>query len=472
MGSYFRKTKIICTLGPASSSKLKIRRLAEAGMDIARLNFSHGSWGFHEKIFKTIRRVSKEINRPIGIMQDLEGHRIRTGELENHEPINLKRGQTVSIASKKRKGKKGLITFSYDNFEKFLKEGYSIYIDDGKIKLKVTKVGKNEVEARVISGGELKERKGVNVPEADFKFTGLSGKDKEDLEFGLKLGVDYVAQSFIRCSEDIKNLKRFMKRKKRVIPILAKIENSEGIKNIAEITEASEAIVVARGDMGVCLSLERVPIIQKQIINQCNRAGKPVVTATQMLDSMTTSKQPTRAEVADVANAIIDGTDLVMLSAETAVGEYPREAVSYMNRIAVNTEKSLDYDKILSIRDIRPSKKMHEAMSFGLRNLAQLMDIEAIIVYTQTLEAVKVVAKFRPGDLIIAATDNREVIHEALLYWGVCPVYVKDMMSKDADHILDILLKRRIISKGNLVVFTEGIKPEGIKFGSIDILKV
>ncbi len=473
MAVYTRKTKIICTLGPASSSYKAIKKLAEAGMDITRLNFSHGDHAHHKKTYNIIRQVSKDINKPIGIMQDLEGHRIRTGALENHEPIKLKRGQMIEVTSKKKIGNNNLVTISYSNFEKYLKKGNHIYIDDGEIKLKVIKVRKNRLDTRVISGDELKEHKGINVPGVNFKFKGISTKDKKDLKFGLKLGVDYVAQSFVRFPEDIKGLKTFMKRKKGQVPVIAKIENAEGLKNIDKIIETAEGIVVARGDMGVCLSLEKVPIIQKEIIHKCNRRGKPVITATQMLDSMTTNKQPTRAEVADVANAIIDGTDLVMLSAETAVGKYPKEAVSYMNKIIVNTERSLNYNKMLAIRNIRPANNnASEAMSFGLRNLAQLIDIDAIIVHTETGNAARVIAKFRPWDPIIAISDNKDVMDEVLLYWGVRPVFIKDILKKDIGSILKILLKKKILSKGKFVIFTKGIKPEGIKFGSIDIFKV
>ena len=470
---YLRKTKIICTLGPATHTYAKIKNLAKAGMDIARLNFSHGDYSYHKKTYDMIRKVSESLGEPIGVMQDLEGYRIRIGAFKDHKPIILKEGKRFEISSKKKIGNKDLITISYSGFEKYLRRGYNIYIDDGKIKLKVIKVKKNKAEVKVISGGILKEHKGINVPKAYFDFEGISEKDKKDLSFGLKMGIDYVAQSFVRTPDDIKILRRFMKKKGRQVPVFAKIEDAEGVKNIDKIIEVADGIMVARGDMGVCLSLEKVPIIQKKIIHKCNRMGKPVITATQMLDSMMVNKQPTRAEVADVANAIIDGTDLVMLSQETAVGKYPQETVSYMDKIIVNTERSLNYNKMLVARDIRPANNNpSEAMSFGLRNLAQLIDIDAIIVHANSGNTTKVIAKFRPWDPIIAISDNKNIINETLLYWGVQPVFIKDVFKKEIASILKILLKKGMLSKGRFVIFTKGIKPEGIKFGSIDIFKV
>lgn len=466
-----RKTKIICTLGPASNNEQSIKRLAEAGMDIARLNFSHGDHNEHKKRFIIIRRVSKRIKKTIGIIQDLEGHRIRIGTFKNHQPIKLKRGQKIYITSKAEEGHQDLITVSYPKFESFLKKGYNIYIDDGKIALKVKRVKYDRALLEVRAAGILTEHKGVNVPQANFKFSPISKKDKKDLEFGLKLGVDYIAQSFVRYPEDIKIIKSIMKRKKRQIPVIAKIEDSEGIKNIDKIMKVADAIMIARGDMGVSLSLEKVPLIQKEIIYKCNRMGKPVITATQMLDSMTVNKLPTRAEVADVANAIIDGTDMVMLSAETAIGKFPQEAVSFMHRITINTEKSLDYKNLLRMRDIFPENEISEALGFSIRNLAQLIDIDAIIIYTKTGQTAKVIAKFRPYDSIIAVTDNKEVADELLLYWAVTPVFIGTPY-KNPESTLKLLLQKKMISKGKFVIFTQGIRKEGKKLGSIDIFKV
>ncbi|MCK4519074.1 MAG: pyruvate kinase [Candidatus Omnitrophica bacterium] len=471
MKRHKRKTKIICTLGPAVSDEKQIRNLAEAGMDAARLNFSHGSHQEHEKRFQLVKKAAKHFNRPLGVIQDLEGHRIRVGKFEGGRPIYLKRGESVFVSSKTVEGNENLITVSYSGFEGYLSKGYEIYIDDGNISLKVKKVNRDNIEAEVISGGLLKENKGINIPQANFKFPAISNKDKRDLEFGLKMGVDYVAQSFVRSPEDIEALRGIMKKLKRTVPIIAKIEDPQGINNIDGIIEAADAVMIARGDMGVSLSLEKVPLIQKDIIHKCNCYGKPVVTATQMLESMTNNKRPTRAEVADVANAVIDGTDLVMLSGETAIGKFPAAAVSYMHKIITNAEESFDYDNLLSKRQICPRREISEAVGFSVRSFAQLIDLDAIVVYTKEGVTAKVVAKFRPYDRIIAVTGSRKVAGELLLYWGVRPVLISGTKKRPED-IINFLLKQKIISKGKLVIFTKDAKEKGKRFGSMELLRV
>jgi pyruvate kinase len=471
MSNYKRKTKIICTLGPAVASKTKIEQLAEAGMNIARLNFSHGDYTQHRKMFKMVREVSEKLNKPIGILQDLEGHRIRVGGFKNNQPIELKPHQILVISSFYKIGDENLIAVSYKGFERYLKKGYEIFIDDGNISLKVKEVKKTCAKVQVISGGLLMPHKGINVPEANFKFPNISKKDKRDLEFGLQIGVDYVAQSFVRFPEDIVTVKSVMKRKKRNVPVIAKIEDPKGLENIDKIIDVSDGIIVARGDLGVSMSLEKVPILQKEIIHKCNRRGKPVITATQMLDSMTNNKRPTRAEVTDVANAIIDGTDLAMLSGETAMGKYPAASVGYMDKIIVNTERCLDYNKLLNRREIYPQDHVSEAVAYSVRSFAQLIDLDAIVIYTRSGLTAEMVAKFRPYDPIVAVTENKKALYKLLLYWGTTPVLIEKKI-KGPEDIFKILLKKRIIRKSKLVLFTRAINPKGKKFGSFEVFRV
>jgi len=330
------KTKIICTLGPVSSNETMIRKMMRAGMDVARLNFSHGKQQelFHK--IELVRLLNMKYNRSVKILGDLQGHRIRIGELAVE--IELKKGKTVWFTQQKIKGSQETIPFDYQGSLRSIKNGCQIFIDDGNIALEVIGRAKSRLKTKVTIGGLLKEHKGVNIPEARLEFGGISRKDIEDAFFCKKHGVEYIAQSFVRTKNDVLDVRKLLKPGSRC-RVIAKIENREGIKNIDEIIKASDGIMIARGDMGVSLPIYEIPIVQKMIIKKCNRAGKFVITATQMLESMTENLRPTRAEVTDVANAIIDGTDFVMLSAESAVGKHPVETVSMMNNIIKFTEK-------------------------------------------------------------------------------------------------------------------------------------
>jgi pyruvate kinase len=329
------KTKIICTLGPASSSETYLRKMMLAGMDVARLNFSHGKPPELLHRIDLIRLLNAKYRRRIKLLGDLQGYRIRVGELA--APIELKKRQILWLTQQKIKGTHGRIPFDYEGRLSTIKMGYHIFIDDGNIALEVISRAKNSLKAKVIVGGLLKEHKGVNIPEARLEFGGISQKDIQDILFCEKYGVEYIAQSFVRTKKDILDVRKLLKPGSQC-RVIAKIECREGIKNIDEIIKVSDGIMIARGDMGVSLPIYEIPIVQKMIIKKCNRAGKFVITATQMLESMTENRIPTRAEVTDVANAIIDGTDFVMLSAETAVGKYPVEAVMMMNNIIKFTE--------------------------------------------------------------------------------------------------------------------------------------
>ncbi len=337
------RTKIICTLGPASETPTVIRKMMLAGMDVVRLNFSHASQAIHKKRMEVVRELNKKYRRHIRILQDLEGYRIRMGKFKEGKPITLERRKVVYLTQEDIEGEGNLLPFDYHGSLEGIKRGQFIYIDDGRIALKVLEVTPPRIKTRVIVGGVLKERKGVNIPDVPLEFPPLTEKDKKDIQFGIKNKVDFIAQSFVRKAEDILRVKNLVKNSLPHCLIIAKIENREGIENIEEILEVSDGIMVARGDMGISLPLYQIPIIQKEIIRKCKERGKFVITATQMLEHMVENPLPTRAEVTDVANAILDGTDYLMLSAETAIGKYPVKAVEMMNKIIQFTEKSSYY---------------------------------------------------------------------------------------------------------------------------------
>jgi len=340
------KTKIICTIGPASNTETVLRKMMLAGMDVVRLNFSHGSHLTHRKVIELIRRINKKYRRRIKIMQDLEGFRIRIGRLCGKRPILLEKGQIVFLDTNIRINEKNIIPFDYKGTLDSLASGQMIFIDDGLIALKIKRlINKNRLKAVVVISGCLSEHKGINIPEAKLKFAGLSKKDQEDILFGMEQGVDYVAQSFVRGKRDVKTIRSILERENSNCHLIAKIETREGIKNIDDIIDQADGIMVARGDMGVSIPIQEVPLIQKMIIKKCNKEEKIAITATQMLESMVHNHRPTRAEVSDVANAILDGADFMMLSAETAIGEYPVESVKMMNNTIKCIERSPLYTR-------------------------------------------------------------------------------------------------------------------------------
>jgi len=335
------KTKIICTIGPSSERFSVLRKMMLSGMDVARLNCSHGTQDGHLRKIEAIRKLNSKYRRHIRILLDLEGYRIRIGKFEVSQTKELKKGQSVILTNEPVLGSNNLIAFDYREDLRVIKEGILIYIDDGTIVLSVSASSKSRIFAKVIIGGVLKEHKGVNIPAVKLKFKGLTDKDRSDIAFGIRNRVDYIAQSFVRDKADMLRIRRELENTSPKPVLVAKIENREGIKNIDEIIEVSDGIMIARGDMGISIPIFEIPIVQKEIIKKCNRAGKFVITATQMLESMTENFIPTRAEVTDVANAVIDGTDFVMLSAESAAGLYPVESVKMMNQIVKFTENNL-----------------------------------------------------------------------------------------------------------------------------------
>jgi len=451
-----RRAKIVCTLGPATQSESVIRKLVRAGMDVARLNFSHGTHDEHRRAFETVRRVAEEEGAPVGILQDLQGPKIRIGDIP--QPRRLKRGDRITLAAR-RSPDRDAIRVSYPRLPRELERGDAILLDDGLLRLEVLATTETEIRCKVLEGGVLRSRKGVNVPGRTLGVPALTAKDRKDLELGLELGVDVVALSFVREPGDVRLLRRFLEQRRARVPVVAKIEKPQAIDNLDGILEAADAIMVARGDLGVELPPERVPVLQKRMILLARAAGKPVIIATQMLESMVTRTRPTRAEASDVANAVFDGTDAVMLSAETAVGEHPVLAVSMMDRIVTAAEGSSSY---------RPGPLPHmteegkrfiaEAIGEAAGKSARDLGARAIAVFTQSGWTAGVVSKFRPRVPVFAFTPSAEVCRRLSLVWGVRAELVETLPSTDAmaERVTEHLRRRRRVKRGDLIVITAG----------------
>ena len=446
-------TKIVCTIGPASSSKKTLRQLIRAGMDVARLNFSHGSHKGHKGVIRSVRRLSTELDKPVAILQDLQGPKIRTGELKEGR-VELKKNQEWTITTRRIKGGQGLISTTYRGIVSDLKRGDAILIDDGMIELKVLSKDKEQLYCKVISGGILGEHKGINLPGVRTRIPSLTKKDKEDLKVGIEAGVDYVAISFVRSAKDVRALKRFLKNKKVDIPVIAKIEKPQALDELEGILDVCEGIMVARGDLGVELSLEKVPVAQKRMIRMANEKRKLVITATQMLESMTDHPRPTRAETSDVANAILDGTDAVMLSAETSVGNYPVESVRMMRKIARETETNFPTKPLY---DRRPSN-FPDVISEAACLAADDLGLKAIVAFSQSGFTAGLISKYRPPVPIIACTPDVEVQRRLALYWGVNARVVPHLVGTDKmiETVEDLLLKERLAKKGDRIAILGG----------------
>jgi len=461
-----KRTKIIATIGPASSSAGVIAKLIRAGMDAARLNFSHGDRKDHVHRIRLIRQGAKRAGRQIAIIQDLQGPKLRVGVMKDGAAL-LKRGSEVTLTTRKTIGTSELVSVTYPRLVKDLKIGDRVLLDDGRLELKVIKKIIAGLQCKIISGGLLMSNKGVNLPGTHLSLPSMSEKDKEDLIFGVESGVDYVALSFVRSAEDIRRTRRFIHTLGADTPIIAKIEKPEAVENLDEIIEAADGIMVARGDLGVELSPEQVPLLQKAIIAACNRAEKPVITATQMLESMIVNSQPTRAEASDVANAILDGTDCVMLSGETAMGKYPVHAVEVMKRIAVQAETSLP--------PVPPDAHVSgesESVAHASCRAAEEQKAQAIVTFTQSGSTALLVSKHRPRMSIIAPTPFEHIARRISLYWGVTPVILRTKKTTD-DMILNverIMLKKRLAKPHDLIVITAGV-PIGVA-GSTNMMKI
>ena len=466
--SSHRRTKIVATIGPATSSPEILRDLIKAGATTLRLNFSHGTHDDHLRSIRLIRQISFELNQPVGILQDLQGPKIRLGRFEDGS-IVLKKDDRFTLTSRAVAGTQEISSVTYDLLAEEVPENATILLDDGRVEMKVESIDKAEksLHCRVVVGGPLSNNKGVNFPGVYLSIKALTDKDRKDLVFGLDQGVDWVALSFVRNPQDVLEIKELISSAGKSVPVIVKIEKHEAIEQMEAILSISDGVMVARGDLGVELPAEDVPILQKRLIKTSNRLGIPVITATQMLDSMVNSPRPTRAEISDVANAILDGTDAVMLSNETAVGKYPIEAVSQMAAIAVRIER--ENTKSLLEND---GRSIPNAISQAVGNIAVQLDASAIMSLTKTGSTARNVSKFRPRTPILAITPHVDVARQLQLVWGIKPLLVLDLPStgQTFQAALNVAQEKGLVSEGDLVVLTAGTL-QGVS-GSTDLIKV
>ena len=455
-----KKTKIVCTMGPNTDNREIMKELALNGMDVARFNFSHGDHAEHKHRLEILESVREELGIPIASLLDTKGPEIRTGVLKDGKKVSLKEGQTFTLTTREIVGDETRGYINYAGLAEDVKPGDRILIDDGLIELHVREVNGTDIVCRIENGGELGEKKGVNVPGVRVKLPALTDKDKEDIRFGVDAGFDFVAASFVRNADAIREIREILDEKGSAMQIIAKIENEEGIENIDSIIEASDGIMVARGDMGVEIPAEKVPHIQKMIIRKCNLACKVVITATQMLDSMIRNPRPTRAEVSDVANAVYEGTDAVMLSGETAMGSYPIEAVRMMSQIAEESEKYLDY-MFYQRRKVSAENLRNISNTVCYSSVATASDLEAPVIVAPSVSGftTRMLSKWRPKALIAGLSPSMTAVRQMQLYWGVKPFHAKRAESTDALLFasVELLKEKGIVKEGEIVVATAGV---------------
>lgn len=469
-----RKTKIVCTIGPASESIETLTQLMEAGMNVARLNFSHGDFAEHGARIKNIKEAAEKTGKTIAILLDTKGPEIRTGNFK-HGEAELVQGDTVYVTMKEVEGTAERFTVTYDGLINDVFAGSKILLDDGLIELEVQDIDheNQEIRTKALNSGTIKNKKGVNVPNVKVNLPGMTEKDAEDILFGIEQGVDFIAASFIRRPSDILEIKELLEKHNAThIQLIPKIENQEGVDNIEGILEASDGIMVARGDLGVEIPAEDVPLVQKDLIRKCNIAGKPVITATQMLDSMQRNPRPTRAEASDVANAIFDGTDAIMLSGETAAGDYPVESVQTMSNIALKTETGLDHQMILRNRSKSVDMTMTDAISQSVSHTAMNLSVSAIITPTESGHTARMISKYRPKAPIVAITFSDIVNRQLSLVWGIHAILGGQVHSTDdmLDTAIDRGLSTKLFERGNKVIITAGV-PVG-ESGTTNLMKV
>ena len=466
-----KKTKIVCTLGPVSQSEETLTKLIENGLNVCRFNFSHGSHEEHKERMDIVKKVRDELKKPVAILLDTKGPEIRTGNFADPE-VFLEEGSKFIITMADVIGTKEMCTVSYKGLAEDVVEGDTILIDDGLVGLKVENVVGEEIHCVVENSGIVKNHKGVNVPGVKINLPALTPKDISDIEFGITQGIDFIAASFVRKASDVLAIREVLENNNATdIQIISKIENQEGVDNLDEILQVSDGLMVARGDLGVEIPTEDIPIVQKQMIKKCNALGKPVITATQMLDSMIRNPRPTRAEVTDVANAIYDGTDAIMLSGETAAGKYPVEAVKVMAAIAKRIEETLDYDTILRSKGLN-NTNVTDAISYATCTTAKSLTASGIVTSTSSGYTARMVSKFRPKTPIIAATPNERTSRQLSLSWGVYTVMCEQAENTDdlIDNSIEASKNEGYIHEGELVVITTGV-PTGVS-GTTNLIKV
>jgi len=453
----FKKTKIVATIGPVTESKESMEKLVKAGMNVVRLNFSHGDHDEHLGRVKLARATSEKFNEPIAVLQDLSGPKIRIGDFYK-DSIVLKKGQLFTLTVEKIVGDEKKVFVNYKELPNEINEGSVIMLNDGKNKLMVEKISGQEIHCKVIVGGEIKGRRGVNIPGAYLKISAITAKDKKDIKFGIENEVDFMAISFVRTSADILKLRGILDKAKADIKIIAKIETTEAIENIDEIIAVADGIMVARGDLAVEVSAEQVPVLQKMIIKKCNDLGKPVITATQMLESMINSPVPTRAEVSDIANAIYDGTDAVMLSEESTLGKYAVEAVETMNRVARYTEHNFNYEKELERKNLLP-KLIADAISFSIANTSHNIGAKAIVALTESGFTARIISRYKPKEPIIAFTPNKKTFNRLALSFGCYPELIKNFNTLEdvMETAKKDVVKKKIVKKGDKIVIAAGV---------------
>lgn len=465
-------------MGPSSDNEEVLRRLVRGGMDIARFNFSHGTHEEQKIRMDRLKRIRDEEKKPVAILLDTKGPEIRTGVLKGGKKVTLKEGELLSLTTEKIEGDEKRVSITYPGLVEDVQVGSRILIDDGLIELNVKRKQDTEIVCKIINGGELGERKGVNVPNVPVRLPAITDKDREDIRFGVEQKIDFIAASFVRNAECILEIRSFLKEcDAPYIPIIAKIENAEGIRNIDEIVRCADGVMVARGDLGVEIPAEEVPYLQKFLIQTCNDNYKPVITATQMLDSMMRNPRPTRAEVTDVANAVYDGTDAVMLSGETAAGKYPYEALQMMVHIVENTEEHLDYKMILEKAKEHHMKSASSALAHATVTTASNMGARCIITPTVSGATARVVSKFKPETEIIGVSPSEATLRRMQIYWGVRPL--KSIEARSTDEIcnsaIELVCAKQIAETGDVVVLTAGIPSPAIggqKMGVSNMMKI
>lgn len=467
-----RKTKIVCTMGPSTDKDDVLRQLMLEGMNVARCNFSHGSYEEHKKRMDRIKKFRKELGLPVAILLDTKGPEVRLKSFKDGKVV-LEEGQLFTLTADEVEGTKEKVSVTYSRLYEDLEDGMKVLIDDGLIEMKVEKVDRNNIICRVINGGTISNNKGVNVPEVDLSMPYISDKDREDILFGISQDVDFIAASFVQKKEDILQLRKLLEKNGgEEIKIISKIENAQGVANIDDIIEVSDGIMVARGDMGVEIPYEEVPVIQKKIIKKAYRAGKQVITATQMLESMIKNPRPTRAETTDIANAVYDGTSAIMLSGETAAGAYPVEALKTMVRIAERTEEDVDYRKRFFEYDRKVNPDITDAICHATCTTAHDLNAKAIVTVTKSGRSGRMISRYRPECDIISCATTEKVCRQLALSWGVTPILIKE--EKEVfdlfDKAIQAAVKADLLKKGDLTVITSGV-PIGIS-GTTNMIKV